>query len=280
MDGDILVHAGDDFRPVVAVIDDGFMQAAVARSAIDRQVFDAEGVEHVDHEIAAARGLIDRIGGRRQGLRGDLPWTRNGSLARLRGGGDGVGGRRRNHCGRGAGKSCAFEEIATAGIGGTALRHDSSLKWQYRRKKNRRVFSLDLLPASRWSRQAHRPHGRYPGEQCSGVAPYAAACLPHNVRVAIRAPSTKDFSFAHMIVGWTRRANGLCAKPQSVPPITFSRPTIFASRTMRSATSSGCSTMLVAWLITPGIKTLPGFSFTLCHTRHSCACRGLAASNE
>src|SRR5215472_9500271 len=55
---------------------------------------------------------------------------------------------------------------------------------------------------------------------------YAAACVPHNVRVAIRAPSAKDFSFAHMIVGWTRRANGLCAKPQSVPAMTFSRPTI------------------------------------------------------
>src|SRR6516225_4042100 len=51
--------------------------------------------------------------------------------------------------------------------------------------------------------------------------PYAAACLPHNALLAIRAPSTRDFNFAHMIVGWTRRANGLCAKPQSVPPTTF-----------------------------------------------------------
>src|SRR3974377_794932 len=112
------------------------------------------------------------------------------------------------------------------------------------------------------------------------VAAHAPVILPHSVSPPILAPSTKDFSFAHMIVGWTRRANGLCAKPQSVPPMTFSRPTIFASRTMRSATSSGCSTMLVAWLITPGIKILPGLSFTLSHTRHSWAWRGLAASNE
>ncbi len=31
---------------------------------------------------------------------------------------------------------------------------------------------------------------------------------------------------------------------------------------MRCATSSGCSTMLVAWLMTPGISTLPGGSLT------------------
>jgi len=45
---------------------------------------------------------------------------------------------------------------------------------------------------------------------------------------------------------------------QSVPAMTFSRPTKRASRTIRSLTSSGCSTMLVAWLMTPGISTLPG----------------------
>ena len=30
---------------------------------------------------------------------------------------------------------------------------------------------------------------------------YAAAFLPHSVCVAMRAPSTSDFSFAHMIEG-------------------------------------------------------------------------------
>ena len=46
VDGDVLVHAGDDFGLVVAVIDDGFVQAAIARRAVDRQVFDAERIEH------------------------------------------------------------------------------------------------------------------------------------------------------------------------------------------------------------------------------------------
>src|SRR6266404_8220505 len=36
--------------------------------------------------------------------------------------------------------------------------------------------------------------------------------------------------------------------------MTFSRPTIAAKRRMRSATSCGCSTRLVAWLTTPGIS--------------------------
>ena len=34
---------------------------------------------------------------------------------------------------------------------------------------------------------------------------YAAACLPHNTCVAIRAPSTNDFNFAHIMVKCTRR---------------------------------------------------------------------------
>ena len=54
VDGDLLVHAGDDFGLVVGVINDGFVQAAVALSAIDRQILDAKRVEHVSHEVAAA----------------------------------------------------------------------------------------------------------------------------------------------------------------------------------------------------------------------------------
>ena len=50
----------------------------------------------------------------------------------------------------------------------------------------------------------------------------------HNSPRARRAPSASDSSFAHMIEGCTRRWNGPCAKPQSVPAITFSRPRFFA----------------------------------------------------
>ena len=49
-----------------------------------------------------------------------------------------------------------------------------------------------------------------------GLADASTAAIP----VAASASS-----FAHMIVGWTRRWNGPCAKPQSVPAMTFSRPT-------------------------------------------------------
>ena len=74
-----------------------------------------------------------------------------------------------------------------------------------------------------------------------------------------------------MIVGWTRRANGLCAKPQSVPPITFSRPAIFAKRTRRSATSSGMLDDIGGVADHARNQILPGASFTFSHTRHSCA---------
>ncbi len=48
-------------------------------------------------------------------------------------------------------------------------------------------------------------------------------------------------------------------RPQSVPAITFSRPTRLAKARMRSATSSGCSTTSVAWLTTPP-NTIGGVS--------------------
>jgi len=50
------------------------------------------------------------------------------------------------------------------------------------------------------------------------------------------------------------------------------------SRTMRSETNSGCSTMLVAWLITPGTSMRPAGSLASRHTFHSCSWRGLAPS--
>ena len=105
-----------------------------------------------------------------------------------------------------------------------------------------------------------------------------AVSYGHSLRVASRAPSTSAPSLAHWIDGCTRLVNGPWAKPQSVPAMTWSRPTRLASRTMRWATSSGCSTMLVAWLITPGTRMRPSGSLTLSHTVHSCSWRGLAIS--
>src|SRR6516225_9380067 len=102
--------------------------------------------------------------------------------------------------------------------------------------------------------------------------------LPQAIFDAIVAPSARVRSFAHMMLRWTRPASGLCENQQSVPAMTFSRPAQSAKRMSRSATSSGCSTMLVECAIRPGISTLPGGSRTSFHIRHSCSCRGFAAS--
>src|SRR5262245_2006732 len=102
----------------------------------------------------------------------------------------------------------------------------------------------------------------------------------HNSLLARTAPSTNALSLAHWIDGWTLALKGPCEKPQSVPAITFSRPTSLASRTMRCATSSGCSIKLVAWVTTPGTSVAPSGSVTFCHTVHACAWRTCAASNR
>jgi len=46
------------------------------------------------------------------------------------------------------------------------------------------------------------------------------------------------------------------------------------------ATTSGCSTTLVAWLTTPGMRILPSGNFTSRQTLYSCSCRTLPASTE
>ena len=51
---------------------------------------------------------------------------------------------------------------------------------------------------------------------------------PHNSLLARRAPSASVSNLAHITVGWTRWMKSTWAKPQSVPAMTFSRPTILA----------------------------------------------------
>src|SRR6476646_10829262 len=57
------------------------------------------------------------------------------------------------------------------------------------------------------------------------------------------APSRRARNFSQASCGWIRPPS-----PQSVPAITFSRPTMFAYWTILSAISSGCSRTFVAWL--------------------------------
>ena len=78
-------------------------------------------------------------------------------------------------------------------------------------------------------------------------------------------------SFAHAICAWMRPP-----RPQSVPAMTFSRPTSRAKRTMRSATRCGCSTTLVAWLTTPGMSSLPSGSFDVLPDAPFVLVRGVA----
>jgi len=123
MDRDVLVHAGDDFGLVVAVIDDGFMQAAIARRAVDRDILDAKRVEHVSHKVAAAGSLIDRVGRRRHGLSCNLPGAGKRSYRLLRlDGRHGVRRSGRRDRSSGADEARAFEEIATARLRRTAVR--------------------------------------------------------------------------------------------------------------------------------------------------------------
>ena len=99
--------------------------------------------------------------------------------------------------------------------------------------------------------------------------------------MARRAPSASASNLARTIVGWI---SGVYVaweeKPQSALATTFSRPTSSANRVIRSAIVSGCSTMEVAWLMTPGRSTAPSGGLTDSNTWYACSCRGLAASKE
>ena len=119
-DRDFLVRTGENLRlDVAAVIDDGFVETAEARGAIHREIIDIQRLEHVDHEIAAARRLGHRIALRRQGFHRDL--DRAG--ARRLGGGEerlgrridlGLGSRGRQR--RRARKGGPFEKLAATGV--------------------------------------------------------------------------------------------------------------------------------------------------------------------
>src|SRR5262245_21332141 len=110
--------------------------------------------------------------------------------------------------------------------------------------------------------------------------PVGRQLRPHSRRDARRAPSARAPSLAHTMVGWISSEPAKVAKPQSLPAITRSRPTTLANLTMRSATSSGCSTSTLDCVMMPGIRILPSGSLTSSHTRHSCSWRGFAASRE
>lgn len=146
-DRDFFVQAGEPFgRGILAVIDEGFLQAAEARARHRGDVFDAQGLPRIDHEIRAA-GLLDEvIGACGEALRLGRFVDRGDALRRL-----GLLGRRRalrhrlerNGDGRGrAGERCTFEEITAADPACVfALRH-RSLQWT----REFRLIVSDQLP--------------------------------------------------------------------------------------------------------------------------------------
>src|SRR5690606_13408333 len=129
-----------------------------------------------------------------------------------------------------------------------------------------------VIPGLATSTPNHRSY-----EEGNGACHRVGRCCsqPQSRWEASRAPSARVSSLAQAICGWIRPPS-----PQSVEAMTRSFPTAFANRSMRSATSSGCSTTLVAWETTPGRMSLPSGSSTSCHTFHSCSWRTLPASKE
>ncbi len=59
---------------------------------------------------------------------------------------------------------------------------------------------VKVVPASLFP-ESQQTHYLFPSPTRGRALHHAAACLPHNARVAMRAPSASAFSFAHMMVG-------------------------------------------------------------------------------
>ena len=91
------------------------------------------------------------------------------------------------------------------------------------------------------------------------------------------APSAIAASFAQTTSSATRPRPAEVSKPQSVPASTrLGSPTARATSSMRSATTSGCSTKFVSGSTTPATITWPSSSGRSFRQRYSCAWRGLA----
>ena len=82
---------------------------------------------------------------------------------------------------------------------------------------------------------------------------------PHSREVAMSAPSRSVLSFAQTTSSATHSQPTKVPKPQSTPAITRSlSPMASTTRSMRWATTSGCSTKLLLESITPGLIVIGG----------------------
>ena len=197
VDGDVLVRAGEDFGLGVAcVVDDGFMQAAEARGAIHRQIVDVERLEDVDHEVAAARGLLRRVLRRRLRVGGNLPRSGRGGFEVGLGRGGNVrrrGGRQR----RRAGERRALEEVATADGRRivSALGHAGPPPTASTHQAHRRIFVIIALKsrADPNGRQGGLEHGSTIGKASISRDFVGRGKRPMLIRFR---PSAWDGSFA------------------------------------------------------------------------------------
>jgi len=118
MDRNFFVRAGDNFRlGVAAVVDHCLVETAEARGTVHGEVVNVEGLEHVDHEVAATRALVDRVWCRRHGFGGGKLRSGRLGLRPLSGAARDRGGCRprcERCCAR---KRRAFQKIATNWIG-------------------------------------------------------------------------------------------------------------------------------------------------------------------
>ncbi len=113
-DRGFLVHAGEELRHLVAaVVDERFVDAAVARSTVRRAVLDVEGLEDVDHEVraryaadAVRRHLAGRLRLERRDLRGRRQYRRGFLCHRF------IGAARGGRCDGGAGGEHSGQESA------------------------------------------------------------------------------------------------------------------------------------------------------------------------
>ena len=157
-DRNFLVGAGEEFRALVAaVVDQRLVQAAKARRRIGGHVFEAERLDHVDHEIAAALAEGERLQRGRRGGLGRFVGQRHRISRRRRLG----GGLARSRQGRGPGQRRALQELATL-----LIRH-SRLAWTWRSLLD--VFpttgaagAARLAPVARFHSDGHGRHSAMP----------------------------------------------------------------------------------------------------------------------
>ena len=79
-----------------------------------------------------------------------------------------------------------------------------------------------------WLSPAHSRERGNPASSLNAGTSGTVAHHPHNCLLAMAAPSLSDLNFAHTMLGWISFEPANVAKPQSVPAMTFPRPTTLA----------------------------------------------------